>query len=329
MSVFTHHGRTYELLEASRPYFLGRWYEKEIDGVPHTCTVTNGAQVFFLVEDAEAFRVTFTDQLHDHLPYYACSIDGGEPVRRCVADGRVPLPDRGRHTVCLITDGMHQGLGKWYEEDGFALQSITAEDGRLWGIRPTAPLVFFYGDSLTEGIYNLGYKPYGEGDSATHAFPWYCAEILGVTPYYIGYGATGLIQTGWFHTLAKAIDSMTWQHPVEESPAANQKPDLIVICHGTNDMDYPVTQFHSALRGALSLLYKRYPSVPVVFVIPPQQVFATVIRRVMAEYPSGYVVESADWPLTYSDGIHPDVAGARVFGERVAEAIGRLSLLKR
>lgn len=329
MSVFTHGNCTYELLEASKPYYLGRWFEKEIDGVLHTCTVTCGAQVYFLVEGAEAFRVIFTDEIHAHLPYYACSIDGEEPVRRSVAESLVSLPDRGRHTVCITTDGMHQGMGKWYEEDGFALKCITPVGGRLYGIKPVAPLVFFYGDSLTEGIYNLGYKLYGEGDSATHAFPRYCAEALGVTPYYIGYGATGLIQTGWFHTMAKAIDHMTWQYTVEGSPAANQRPDLIVVCHGTNDMDYPMTQFLSALRSTLSLLYKRYPDIPVVFIIPPQQVFATVIRHVMAEYPAGYVVESEGWPLTYSDGIHPDVAGARIFGARVAEAINGLGLLHR
>ena len=86
-------------------------------------------------------------------------------------------------------------------------------------------------------------------------------------------------------------------------------------------------EFLNALRATLSHLYKKYPDVPVVYVIPLQQVFATLIRRVMAEYPRGYVVESEAWKITFTDGIHPNAAGARVMGLGVAEAIRALDIL--
>ena len=91
-------------------------------------------------------------------------------------------------------------------------------------------------------------------------------------------------------------------------------------------MDYSTMDFLSALRGTLSGLYRRYPDVPVVYVIPLQQTHAFVIRRLMAEYPRGYVVESEGWPMSYTDGIHPNAASAKYMGERVAKAIRDLGI---
>ena len=187
--------------------------------------------------------------------------------------------------------------------------------------------MIFYGDSITEGIRSVSMAPDSDGSSATHAYPWFCAQSLGVTPYYIGYGASGLIRVGWFHTMEKAMDYLSWQHPVEESPAANQQPDLIVINHGTNDGGFLTQEFIVAMRGTLAHLYKKYPNVPVVYVIPLQQTHAAVIRRLMAEYPKGYVIESEGWPVTFTDGIHPNGAGAKVMGEKVAEGIRKLGLI--
>ena len=330
MPTITVNNRIYELLEESKPYFLGRWFEKEIDGQLHQCTTTDGALVWFLMEGCTSFDLDFTDITHIRTPYFAYSIDGGEPVRRRITDPTVPLPDDRPHAVCIVADGMTEGEGKFYEEIGFALKRVIPGAGGLFrGIKPTAPLVFFYGDSITEGIRAISMAADSDGNSATHAYPWYCAEALGVTPYYIGYGASGMIRPGWFHTMEKAIDLLSWRFNVADSPAANQTPDLIVINHGTNDMDFPMLDFMNAMNTTMSLLYRRYPGVPVVYVIPLQQTHATVIRRLMSEYPNGYVVESEGWPVTFTDGIHPNAKGARVMGERVAEAIRELGILEK
>lgn len=330
MNTDTVNDRTYHILEESKPYFLGRWFEKEIDGVPHMLTTTDGAQVYFMTEGCTSFDLHFTDITHIRTPYFAYSIDGSEPVRQLITDQTVRLPDADRHAVCIIADGMAEGEGKWYEEIGFALKAvIPAEGGRLWGIKPTAPLVFFYGDSITEGIRSVSMAPDSDGNSATHAYPWYCARSLDVIPYFIGYGATGMIRTGWFNTMAKAIDGLSWQHTVADSPAANRMPDLIVINHGTNDMDFSMLEYMNAMNATMSLLYRRYPDIPVVYVIPLQQTHATIIRRIMSEYPNGYVIESDGWPVTFTDGVHPNAAGAKIMGELVADGIRSLGVLRK
>jgi lysophospholipase L1-like esterase len=47
----------------------------------------------------------------------------------------------------------------------------------------------------------------------------------------------------------------------------------------------------------------------------------------MADYPNAHVIETEGWPVTFTDGIHPNGAGARVMGERVAEGIRALGLI--
>ncbi len=319
MPTVTVHNRAYQRLEKSKPYFLGRWFEKEVDGTPHTVTTTDGAKIYFLTEGAKSFTVDFTVITRITTPMFAVSVDGAEPIRRPITEPTVTLPDTSRHAVCLTMDGMSEAEGKWYEEIGFAVKGVTlSEGGRLWGIRPTAPLVFFYGDSITEGINALGTSGDSQSNSATHAYPHYCAEALGVTPYYIGYGASGMVRVGWFNTMEKAIDRMSRRCLVVDSPAANHVPALIVINHGTNDGGLLPHEFTVALRDTLARLSEVYPSVPVVYVIPLFQSQAEAIRALMAAYPNGHVVETAGWPVTYSDGIHPNAAGARVFGERLA-----------
>ena len=86
-------------------------------------------------------------------------------------------------------------------------------------------------------------------------------------------------------------------------------------------------EYMNAMNSTMSHLYRRYPEVPVVYVIPLQQTHATIIRRLMSEYPNGYVIESEGWPITYTDGIHPNAAGAKVMGEKVAEGIRALGLI--
>ena len=325
MSTVTVNDRVYQLLEESKPYFLGRWFEKEVDGAPHMVTTTDGAKIYFLTEGTESFTVNFTVITRITTPLFAVSVDGAQPVRRPITEPTVTLPDTGRHAVCLTMDGMSEAEGKWYEEIGFAVKGVSlSEGGRLWGIRPTAPLVFFYGDSITEGINALGTAGDSQSNSATHAYPHYCAEALGVTPYYVGYGASGMVRVGWFNTMEKAIDRMSRRCRVVDSPAANQEPDLIVINHGTNDGGLLPQEFTVAARDTLARLSEVYPAVPVVYVIPLFQSQAEAIRTLMADHPNGHVVETQGWPVAYSDGVHPGAEGAKVFGERLAAELKRI-----
>ncbi len=319
----------YELTGDEAPYFVGRWFEKEIDGVRHMVTTTDGSHLYFMVDEADWIDLNFTIISKLAIPVYAISIDGEEPIRHPVTDGRVALPDRGPHTIRVLADGLTETEDKWLGEIGFAFKSVTT-NGRMVGIRPTDPVVFFYGDSITEGIVSIGTCGTSNSNSASHAYGWYASQALGVVPYYIGYGGSGFVPAGSFHPMMDAIDSLSATRAVETSAVANITPSLIVVNHGTNDAytSTPLEQTVPAMKAALARLQEKYPGVTIVYMIPFfESHHATVITQAAVldelarEMDGLYVVHTKDWDLSYTDGIHPNAAGAEKAGHLLAEAI--------
>ena len=313
--------RDFVLTGEDQPYYMGRWFDKEIEGVSHKVTLTDGAHLYFLIENAASFDVTFTVITTGEEPYFAYSIDGGEMIRQHITQPTVTLPDTGRHTVRIVADAMTEGEGKWDKEKGFAIKSVTpAEGGSIVGIKPQEKVIFFYGDSITEGIRALNMNATSDGNSATNAYSWQCAEALGVTPYLVGYGASGLIMTGSFNTMLNAIDYLSKDRPVEDGVT----PDVIVINHGTNDGGQSRKNFEEAMRATLTRLQEKYPDTPIVYLIPFNQAHARVIPTVAEDFANTYVVETKDWSITYTDGVHPDAAGAKAAGDMLAEELKRI-----
>ena len=310
--------RSFVLTGEDQPYYMGRWFDKEIEGENHKVTLTDGAHLYFLIENAASFDVTFTVITKTEEPYFAYSIDGGEMIRQHITQPTVTLPDTGHHTVRIVADAMTEGEGKWDRERGFALKSVTpSEGGSIVGIKPTEKVIFFYGDSITEGIRALNMNATSDGNSATNAYSWQCAETLGVTPYLVGYGASGLIMTGSFSTMLNAIDYLSDGRPVDDSVT----PDVIVINHGTNDGGQSRKKFEEAMDATITRLQEKYPDTPIVYLIPFNQAHARVISEKLKDTANIYVVETKDWSITYTDGVHPDAAGAKAAGEQLAAAL--------
>ena len=310
--------RSFVLTGEDQPYYMGRWFDKEIEGENHKVTLTDGAHLYFLIENAASFDVTFTVITKTEEPYFAYSIDGGEMIRQHITQPTVTLPDTGRHTVRIVADAMTKGEGKWDRERGFALKSVTpSEGGSIVGIKPQEKVIFFYGDSITEGIRALNMNATSDGNSATNAYSWQCADALGVTPYLVGYGASGMIMEGSFNTMLNAIDYLSKDRPVEDGVT----PDVIVINHGTNDGGQSRKKFEEAMVATITRLQEKYPGTPIVYLIPFNQAHARVIPGVVEDFDNTYVVETKDWSITYTDGVHPDAAGAKAAGEQLAAAL--------
>ena len=308
--------RHYELTGENTPYFVGRWYKQTLYDYRHMVTTNSGSMLYFMVKDAPTMEVNFTLITGNEVPYYAYSIDGGTPVRRSITEPTVKLPDTGRHTVRIITEGVHEHVGKWSEGKGYAFKNIgLPEGGEILGIKPKEKIVFFYGDSITEGINAIGASGYGDSHSATNAYPWYCSEKLGVTLYNIGYGATGLINTGSFNTMLMAMERMTSKKLV----SMDVLPDVIVINHGHNDQYYGETQMKAALQRTISRLQKKYPGVPIVYMTPFNQAHATLIAEYMSTVENSYVVPTRGWNISMTEGVHPNPAGAKKAGEKLAD----------
>ena len=76
--------------------FVGRWYDKTVNGVKCKATISQGAEMFFKVGGTSkvALRLHSTAQ---QAPTIAVSVDGSEPVRMTTTKtGLVPREDMGK-----------------------------------------------------------------------------------------------------------------------------------------------------------------------------------------------------------------------------------------
>ncbi len=319
----------FELTEADKPYFVGRWFEKEIDGAAHMVTVTDGSLLCFLVEGAESFNVNFTpDARVTPTPYFAYSIDGQTPVRQLITNPTVTLPDTKPHTVRIIADGMTANReNKWVNEAGFALKSITAPaGGTIWGIKPTEKVIYYFGDSITEGILALtenGTSANSNTNSATGSYAWYCSEALGAVHYSVGYSGSGILDPGSFSVFTDAIDHYSENRLVENDPV---KPDVIVINHGCNDipMHTDADLFLSTVKDGIATLQELYPNVPIYYVVPFDQKWSIQLSGALKNTAGVTVIKTNGWieGVTFApDNIHPTAAGGQILGSKLAAAL--------
>ena len=297
----------------------GRWFEKEIDGQKAWVALNDGAMIYFKIKGTNELNVHFLEITALETPYYAYVIDEGEPVRQLITESRIVLPDDKEHLITIVVDGMTEFEDKWNGEIGVAFTGVDCGRGEVRGFMPEKKRILFIGDSITEGVMALSNEANSNGNSATHSFPWYSAKLLNAEPYFIGYGATGIFMTGTFSRCADMLDYLSAVRPVskEDIPAC----DLAVINMGTNDHEIDGETFVQGYREILLKLHDRYPQIKIFCMIPFSQLHGEDIRAAAEEYPWCVTVETAEWEITYTDGIHPDAAGAGQIGERLAELI--------
>lgn len=297
----------------------GRWFEKEIDGQKAWVTLNDGAMIYFEVNGTDTLDVHFLEITVLSTPYYAYVIDDGEPVRQSITESRIILPDDKEHRITIVVDGMTEFEDKWNGEIGVAFTGVDCGSGEIRGFRPEKKRILFIGDSITEGVLVLSTEANSNGNSATHSFPWYTARLLDAEPYFIGYGATGIFMTGSFSRCTDMLDYLSASRPVskEDIPAC----DMVVVNMGTNDYEVNGEMFVHGYREILLKLHDRYPQIKIFCMIPFSQLHSEDIRRAAEGYSWCVVVETAEWDITYTDGIHPDAAGAEQVGEKLAEVI--------
>ena len=316
---------SFELTGTSEPYFMGRWFEKDVNGTSHMVTVTDGSLFYFMTDGATSFDVNFTVITEKETPLFAYSIDGAAPVRQSITNPTVTLPDAKPHTVRIIADCMNASEDKWVGEKGFALKSVTVSEGAIYGIKPTNKVIFYYGDSITEGIQALGLS--ASDNSATNSYAWLCSEALGATHYSIGYSGTGVtrgIADGKsFDIFTNAIDHLSRDRLVSDGIT----PDVIVVNHGCNDreMNTQAATFASNLKEAITKLQTMYPNVPIYYVVPFDQQWALKLGLILKNFDNLYIIETAGW-ITEDlyiapDNDHPSAAGAQVLADKLAAAL--------
>lgn len=312
----------YRIEEGTDLYFNGRWFDKEIDGVTVKASTNNGAEIYFMVSGTESVTLHCPNNgnMENTTPILAYCIDGAtfDPVRVTVENDQViiPLPDNGHHIVRVITESRNAGGDKWNTGCGYAVSSVDAGEGTVVGVKPMNKTIAFYGDSITEGdfVYNLDWN---KGSSATYTYAWQTAVNLGAVPYTCGYGSSGVMQDGFFKDALTAVD---WMTNSVSDPGA-EDPAVIVINHGANDQNYADADVTVNYKKLIERLHEKHPNAVIVAVAPFGQFKVPAIQAAVADYDYAHFVSTKGWPMAYTDGLHPNVQGAKNAGKKLAEAI--------
>ena len=314
--IRTADGLVFERTGDEKINFIGRWFEKEIDGANHHVTVNDGSELQFAVSGTETVTVGFTVITSLKTPYYAYMIDGSDPVRKLITDGDIALPDTGEHIIRIITDGITEGEAKYKGEIGFAFSGADAHGGEIIGIKALNKVIMFMGDSITEGVRALNMSADSDGNSATHSFPWYTAAKLNSIAVNCGFAASGTVGAGSFAPFLDTVNRLS-ETRENDIPA----PDVVVVNYGHNDVYFKDTDVMPRYKAALDALHAKYPDAPVFVVIPFSQTHAETIRACCEGRDYVTVVETEGWNPATTDGVHLSSLGANRVGVRLAAAI--------
>ncbi|NGT96493.1 BppU family phage baseplate upper protein [Clostridium perfringens] len=299
--------------------FVGRWFEKEIEGVKHMVTINEGSEFYFKVKNTTTVSLIFKVITSKEIPYFAYSIDGGEFIRQKITEPLLQEITTDEHIIRVIIDGLTETENKWYEEMGVAFEkAIVDESGLIIGIYPRNKKIMFYGDSITEGVRVLGMEANANENSSIGAFPFVTCKNVNAISYRVGFGGSGVTQggNGGVPKCLSVIDNMTYM-----KKAPYFEPDLIVINHGTNDSGANSTIFKTEYNKVLDRLKIKYSGVPIFAVIPFNQRHAQDIRDCVTDRKYCYLIETSGWKITYTDSIHPNIKGGKIAGEKLANEI--------
>lgn len=315
----------YKETDAEIEYF-GRWFDRVVGSDTVQAANTDGAEILFSVVGATYVNLTFDTwkKETENEPYIVYSVDGAEFTREQITSTvAITIPDTHWHSVRVILDGMPERITslsahKWDGTLWVCLRSYET-DGTMRGLIPTNRIGVFFGDSVTEGVCCLGNTTSSANNSASHAYPYYCAKKLNAVPFYVGYGASGLLSNGSFHPCIDAVD-----YDYNNIPAEYVKADFIVINHGINDYSQTATAFGTAYETLIAAIKRKFPDVPVFMVrgfSDNLSKFADTMQSIANANNKVYYIETNGWSGATTDGTHLSPAGAQNNGERLAEEI--------
>ena len=296
----------------------GRWTVKKINNMPTLYTTNLGSYLRFKVSDAKKCQITVLPNQNSLSPsqVFAFRVDGGKWQRAQASLEKIDIPlDSTLHTIEIMAAGNTDIDEVWQGNEGFAIKNIYLDSGKIMAA-PQRPLVNFIGDSITAGCWVVGNHPAADYRPETN-YAGICADLLNVDSVRIAYSAGGVLRpaTGGVPTadvfLGKIDDQTLW---------TPNHPDLTVINLGVNDRRFPLAQFTAAFDLFIQQIKLTFPHTPLAIMIPFSQTFASEIRKIATKHNCS-IIETKTWSHSFTDGLHPDQAGAIAEGKMLAQAL--------
>lgn len=299
--------------------FMGRWFDKTVNGVQTKTTINQGSELYFKVKNTKKINVNFVLNSDLETPYFAYSIDGSAMKRQLITTPSLPAVTTDEHIVRVVIDGLNEHEDKWKGEKGVSFKNVTVDlGGTVTGVLPKNRKIMFFGDSITEGIRVLSMDANPNGNSATGAWPFIASEQLNSISYRVGFGASGVTTggSGYVPPLLQNIDSMT-----ASKTTPYYEPDIVVVNIGTNDGKSTSSNFITQFNTTLDRLSIKYSGTPIFVILPFNGAKRSEITTCVSDRTNVYLVDTAGWGVSTTDGVHPNQAGGITAGNKTAEYI--------
>lgn len=299
--------------------FVGRWFDKTVNGVQTKTTINQGSELYFKVKNTTTINVNFVLNSDLETPYFAYSIDGSAMTRQLITTASLPAVTTDEHIVRVVIDGLNEHEDKWKGEKGVSFNNVTVDSGgTVTGVLPKNRKIMFFGDSITEGIRVLSMDANPNGNSATGAWPFIASEQLNSISYRVGFGASGVTTggSGYVPPLLQNIDSMT-----ASKTTPYYEPDIVVVNIGTNDGNSTSSNFITQFNTTLDRLSIKYSGTPIFVILPFNGAKRSEITTCVNSRSNIYLIDTAGWGVSTTDGVHPNLDGGITAGNKTADYI--------
>jgi len=304
--------------------FEGFWFPVFRAGVLGMATLNQSSEFSSLIRGSSSVSAQFyVSPLSTQAPIIAVSVDdagftrvpvtGSGWVTISLASG-LSLTDS--HRVQIVAAGIHENDPVWSRDVGLIFGGFVAAGA---SIRPTSDprrRILFLGDSITAGIVALAAPPSLPSKSAGEStYARIAADLLGAVAIVRGFGGIGLTQggSGGVPNAIGVLDHFDLRRSIQRFG----NPGAIVINLGTNDSAASSSAFTAALSAYVARVRQLYPGRPIALIRPFNGTKAAEVQAVASSGGLGYV-DTSSYGLTYNDGLHPDLAGHLLAGQKLA-----------
>ena len=282
----------------------GRWSLLESDVTDIHIFVKPTARYTATTAAGSYFELAFSGRmalLHFDLgyliqpfPHLWIQVDGGAmievPVDRHL---RIDALTDGDHIVKVLYKGGMEQLNRWYLPLAGAISFVGADvDAPASLPADDRPIIEFIGDSITEGVLiDVGYaqaqenvidqfdRVYQDDNCATYAS--LTAGMLNMRAMFQAYGAVGLTRAGCGGVPRAGL---LYPYVFDGVPYTGEKPDVIVINHGTNDHAAEPAEYIMRYREFIDMVRKINPDATIICLGPFRGYFDAELTAFAAEY---------------------------------------------
>lgn len=266
----------------------GRWSRLEEDSTNPYIYMRPTAQYTTTTAPGSYFEIAWQGRqilLHFDLgylgkpyPHLWLQVDDGALVevpldRHIRIDGHTD----GKHIAKVLYKGGMEMLPRWYPPLMGAVSFIGADADAPGELLPDKrKIIEFIGDSITEGVsIDVDYyhtpgnlidqfnRVYQDDNLATYAA--ITAQRLNLRPIFQAYGAVGITRAGC-GSVPRA--GLIYPYVFDGVPYTGEKPDIVVINHGTNDRAAAPGEFIQHYAELVDMIRENTPEAIIVCLTP-------------------------------------------------------------